>query len=566
MNEIPSGPQQMPAQASGRLPRYRRLMRFMVLITSLTATVPLVIMTAVNYYQDRDAYKTESRFAISGILSNTKRKLMFVIQERISAISLVVSQQSYEELRSEGQLMKALRNLKQSFGGFVDLGLIDTDGTQSHYVGPYELMGVNYRDQAWFHEVSLRGEYVSDVFMGHRNFPHFVIAVKKELPGGGFYVLRATLDMELLNQQIYALDLNRDTDAFITNQEGVLQTASAFYGDVFEEIDVEVPPHSRTRDVIKEYEQDGKWVTFGYAYIENSPFLLMAVARQQDPLGHWIQTRSDVLWLLMVSVALILLVVFYRTRHMVNRLRKADMERAKIFHNMEYTAKMATLGRLASGVAHEINNPLAIINENAGLLKDMATYTQDFPKKDRILRLVDSITGSVERCSRVTHRLLGFGRRMDTKNELIDLEHLMKEVVSFQQTEASHRNIEITYDFPKDLPPVESDRGQLQQVFLNLVSNAYAAVGDGGKIDIALSQPNSNEVTVIIADNGPGIPADDLKHIFEPFFSTKGEAGTGLGLSITHDIVEKLGALIDVRSKVNEGTEFIVNLPTEKLQ
>jgi len=108
---------------------------------------------------------------------------------------------------------------------------------------------------------------------------------------------------------------------------------------------------------------------------------------------------------------------------------------------------------------------------------------------------------------------------------------------------------------------IESDRGQLQQVFLNIVNNAFAAVDDGGRIEISIQNYNDNRIAVSFRDNGAGISEENLKHIFEPFFSTKGELGTGLGLSITNDIVEKLGGHINVESKVGEGTSFTIDLP-----
>jgi signal transduction histidine kinase len=226
---------------------------------------------------------------------------------------------------------------------------------------------------------------------------------------------------------------------------------------------------------------------------------------------------------------------------------------------------MATLGRLAAGVAHEINNPLAIINEKAGLLEDMAKHNPDFPKRDKILGMVDSISTSVDRCSRVTKRLLGFGRRMETTRERIDLRSLIKDVLEFQGTEATHRSIDIDVQVDDNVPMITSDRGQLQQVLLNLVSNAYAAVPDGGRIEIKVTQTNADEVAVSVSDNGSGIAPADLKNIFEPFFSTKGESGTGLGLSITRDIVERLGGIIEAESELGEGTTFTVLLPVEKV-
>ncbi len=306
-------------------------------------------------------------------------------------------------------------------------------------------------------------------------------------------------------------------------------------------------------------------MTIGYAAIEGTPFILVALSIRQASFKHWLYQRSDVILFLIASVVAILVVVSFRSKHVITRLRESDSRRAKMLHNLEYTNKMATLGRLAAGVAHEINNPLAIINEKAGLIKDIATYEGDFPKKDKVVALVDSISLSVDRCSRVIRRLLGFGRRMETRKEQIDVKSLIDDVLDFQRTEAAHRNIRINVQAAPEVSPIQSDRGQLQQVFLNIISNAYAAVEDGGTIDIVITQPNSNEIAVTITDDGVGIDKKDLQNIFEPFFSTKGETGTGLGLSITKDLIEKLGGIIDAKSEIGKGTVFTVNMPIEKV-
>lgn len=555
-----------PELAGTRMPRYRRLRRKMVAITSVVALAPLVILTGINYLQDREAYRGEARFAVSRILSNTKRTLEFVVEERRSALALVISEQSYRELGSDTALAITLQHLKNSFGGFVDLGMINSEGQQEYYTGPYNLKDRNYRDQTWFHEVVLRGSYVSDVFMGHRNFPHFVVAVKHDRGLNDFYILRATIDMELINRQIQSLNLDRATDAFIINRQGVLQTESIFYGGVLQEAALKVPTGSQSREIIEEFKENGRWITSGYAYIEGTPFILMAIRRLENPFFHWLGRRSDVVWFLLVSSALILGVILYSSSQMARQLREADLRRARAFHNIEYTNKMATIGRMAAGVAHEINNPMAIINEKAGLLRDLVGFSNDFPQKEKILGLVDSVLRSVDRCSKVTHRLLGFARRMEIRKESINMIDLIKEVAGFQGTEAMHRNIEVNFDFEDGLPQIESDRGQLQQVFLNIITNAFAAVDDGGRLDITGRMRDTGSVAIGIKDNGSGISEENLAHIFEPFFSTKGEFGTGLGLSITRDIVEKLGGKIEVESDLGKGTCFTVILPLKKME
>ena len=540
---------------------YRRIWRQVVLLTLAVALAPLVIMTVINYFQYQNALTAEMVHPTSLLLSNSKRSLEFFLAERLSALRLVVHDQSLVELCEQDKLGHTLRNMNSSFGGFVDLGVIEQDGRQCAYVGPYNLVGKNYKDQDWFHEVSLRGEYVSDVFMGYRNTPHFVIAVRNDDAHGNFRVLRATVGADLLSHHAVSLDLKPTSDAFIINRQGILQTPSRFNGDFLKPSKIQVPPFRSESQVVEQREPSGSPYVLGYAYIERSPFILVMIKRQEDILTNWLALRGDLMGFLVTSIVLIIIVVLWSSTSMVNRIRRADLRRAEFVHNIEYTSKMASIGRLAAGVAHEINNPLAIINEKAGLMKDLVGMSEDFPRKDRFLKNITAIAKSVERCSAITHRLLGFAKRMDVKLETIDMQELLEDVLSFLGKEADYRNIKIDFHVDEEIPTIESDRGQLQQVFLNIINNAVAAVDQGGQIDIWIEKTRDGMVRVRIQDNGHGISKENLRKIFEPFFTTKKEYGTGLGLSITYGIVQKLGGNIDVESEVGKGTCFTITLP-----
>jgi two-component system NtrC family sensor kinase len=273
----------IPHQSDGQdsLPRYHRLRLNLIIVPFLAALVPLMIMAVINYYQYNKAYKAENRYTISHLLSNSKRSLQFAIEERRAVLSLITRGRSLEDLSNDARLMATLRDLKESFGDFVDLGLIDYDGNQSFYAGPYNLKNINYKNQSWFHEVSLRGIYVSDVFMGHRKFPHFVIAIARELEDGKFYVLRTTIDTKLLNRQIYSLESDEQIDIFILNKVGVLQTASTFYGKVLDTTNLQIPSRILDREMIEERTlHDGNNMTMGFAEIKwqtSSPGLSEAV-------------------------------------------------------------------------------------------------------------------------------------------------------------------------------------------------------------------------------------------------------------------------------------------------
>ncbi|MBA4371650.1 MAG: hypothetical protein C0402_02175 [Thermodesulfovibrio sp.] len=224
--------------------------------------------------------------------------------------------------------------------------------------------------------------------------------------------------------------------------------------------------------------------------------------------------------------------------------------------------KLASLGRIAAGVAHEINNPLAIINEKAGLMQDLLAISSDFEQKKSITAQIEGITGSVNRCRTITHRLLGFARRMDITIEPMNLNEAIRETIAFLKTDILTKAARLDLNLAEDLPEIRSDKIQLEQVFLNLIKNAVDAVAAGGEITITTSRKDEGAVQVFISDNGSGIPKDKLNHIFEPFFTTKGrDKGTGLGLFVSHAIVRKLGSRIQVQSEVGKGTTFTLDIP-----
>jgi len=541
--------------------RYRRLFLTVLIAVSVVAVVPLLIMTGVNYYQYRQAFRSEVSRPMVGLATSGKQGLESFLDERLSALELVVRECTYEELQDPVRLGRLLVNMKQAFGGFVDFGVLDDKGVQITYAGPFELEGRSYESAPWYRQVAQHGTYVSDVFMGYRNAPHFVVAVEHDTDTGHFFVLRATIDSEVINRLVASLVTQPSADAFLVNQDGILQTPSRRYGAALDSAPLPRLAAGSQATLSEITDGRGEDVIVSHAQIEHSPFTLVLVSPQGELLAGWITLRRNLLIFLGVSVVLILAVVSVGARHMVNRYREADMLRATAYHKMEYTNKMAALGRLSAGVAHEINNPISIINEKAGLLKDLLLMSREMPPRDKLTELVDSVLRSADRCGSITHRLLGFAKHMEVRRETIDLDSLLIDVLGFLEKEAAYRNIEVTFAFPETPPRIVSDRGQLQQVFLNIINNAFAAVDDHGRIEIGVREADGERWAAWIEDNGVGIAEEHLAHIFDPFFTTKKGAGTGLGLSITYGIVQKLGGEIAVQSTVGEGTRFTVTLP-----
>lgn len=541
--------------------RYHKTFIVSVLSVSIVAIIPLLIITGTAYRQFKEVFHAEMTRPMVRFTTNGKQSLESFLSEHISALTMVIGERSFEELQDSGTLERVFVNLKQAFGGFIDLGVIDEEGIQLSYIGPYELEGVNYEESTWFHEVTLRGVHVSDVFMGHRNFPHFVIAIRQDLGAGHQFVLRATIDTDVLNRLVQSLVIQPHGDAFIINREGVLQTPSQFNGDVLDPAQLPGLPNSSQAELVELEAGNGESLIVTCAQIERSSFRLVLLRPSSALPADWLTLRRELGLFLAISIVLILGVIIGGSVYMIKRMQDADRLRALCYHKMEYTNKIESLGRMSAGVAHEINNPLSIITEKAGLLKDLLQLSEEMPPREKMVDLVNSVIKSADRCGGITHRLLGFAMHMQVQYETIDLGLLLKEVLGFLEKEAEYRNIYVDFRFPEIPPTVSSDRGQLQQVLLNILNNAFAAVDDGGHIVIGVQHVENNMIAVSIADDGIGVPEENLARIFEPFFTTKKGAGTGLGLSITYGIVEKLGGHISVESTVGEGTCFTVTLP-----
>jgi PAS domain S-box-containing protein len=236
-------------------------------------------------------------------------------------------------------------------------------------------------------------------------------------------------------------------------------------------------------------------------------------------------------------------------------------DRMKMEQQLLMAGKLASIGELAAGVAHEINNPLTAIMGYAQLL----AAQDDIP--EHIKLDLDKIFNQSQRAARIVQNLLTFARSYSLEKKIIDINELILKSLELRSYEHNVGNIEVTVDLQPGLPGISADENQIQQVLLNIIINAEHAITSKkreGKIKVTTMLDNSM-VKIILADDGPGIPRQMLERLFDPFFTTKEVGqGTGLGLSVCHGIVTKHGGRIYAESVEGQGAVFIVELPASR--
>lgn len=243
-------------------------------------------------------------------------------------------------------------------------------------------------------------------------------------------------------------------------------------------------------------------------------------------------------------------------RTLEEKVRQRTEELIAMHDRVAQSERLASLGKLAAGVAHEINNPLgAILALTALTLEDLAP---DDPRRADLQEVVRQ----AERCRNIVRGLLEFSRQTEPHVELLDPNKVLEDTLALISRQSFFFNIRVVKQLAPDLPRVSADRSQLQQVFMNMLINAVQAMEEKGTVTLQSRLAADGFVEISIADTGCGIPPDKLDRIFDPFFTTKPSGkGAGLGLSIAYGIVAKHGGAIAVASRPGEGSTFTVRLP-----
>ncbi|MBW2471057.1 MAG: hypothetical protein JRE18_03160, partial [Deltaproteobacteria bacterium] len=408
--------------------RYKRFRRTLTLVMIATFLIPLILTTMLSYYEHRSQMLADLRWNAE----SAKKTIETFLTELQTVLVYSLNGQTYEELVTGDNLKKLFNRLKSHYPSVVDLGIIDHNGIQQAYAGPYDLLGKNYSDREWFEVVTVNKTFIGQVEVGYRKVPHFTISVNFfNKNNGQTWIFRTSIDVSTLNRYIEQIGTGPLSDIFIVSRLGeppLLQTSSEQYGPPLSPYPFELP-HSRIGITISE--ERGVWdyvVLKAVSFIEGSPWALVLLKHGYLYGKDWSFFKARLFFIVMISTILALFIILQITKLFVGRIREADEKRESMMAEIEHTSKLASIGRLAAGIAHEINNPLAIISAKTGLITDLLELSENFKYKNKIESEIQGTANAVERCKVITHRLLGFARRMDVTLESISINSLMKEV------------------------------------------------------------------------------------------------------------------------------------------
>jgi two-component system NtrC family sensor kinase len=533
--------------------------------------VPMILASGLIFSQFQSAYKGNVHESIRAGAQKSKRDIDHLLKERLDTVQRLAEGFAMPYSNSEASLKSILNTLQlQNDPVFQELGVIDRKGVRVAYAGPDSSPKAAYSNADWYEEVMKAGHVISEVSSDWQGHPCITIAVKSQQQEE-VWILWSTLSYEAFDRFVQNTRVEERGTLFVLSRNGQWQTKPPFgiesgQGSLMDFFGMK---DASKDDVFVVQRTDASGIDHIYAagLIKDGDWLLIYCRRVSEVFSGLKKIQTIALTVILIFSILIGANALTLSKKMVRRIQRADQEKQKRNEKMFQTGKLASIGELAAGIAHEINNPVAIMIEEAGWIEDLLEE-EEFQKSKNLSeyrRALRQIRNQGDRCKEITQKLLSFARKTDSRVQTVQLIELMEDIITISEKRAKLSGIVINTDIQKDLPLIEAPPNELQQVLLNLINNGIDAMEEkGGTLSLS-ARLEEDRIVIEVSDDGPGIPEEIRSQVFDPFFTTKSVGkGTGLGLSICYGIVKELGGEISLRSVVNKGTTFTVRIPLKR--
>jgi two-component system NtrC family sensor kinase len=539
----------------------------------LVPVIPFIVVLGIGYYHFTTSLETSTLATMNRVVEDHRQMIDTFLRERRGDLGFILNTNSYENLTDPEKFYKAFAQLQRYSNAFVDLGVFDQEGIHVMYQGPYRLVGIDYGKEEWFRHVLKEGYYLSDIFLGFRRIPHFVIALKRE-ESGKTWVIRATIDTYVFNELVEKVRIGKTGEAYILNPQGIFQTARRSGGNLLakDPDDIhETKPQPGVRTFIRK-DARGDECLFATTWLQEKEWMLVVRQETADAFKALRSATFMILFIMILGGVTITVLAYTLTRQIIRRMQRMDLEKHQLGQQLVRATRLAELGQMAAGFAHEINNPLQIMKSDRALIEMIVTDLKkkgnlEDPDVKDLEETLDQLKLQIERCSKITQAILEFGRKNEPAEKDVDVGVFISQVTSMINEKASVQGIRLKKEISEETPLLRADPSQLQQVLLNLLNNAIDAITErhgceGGELFVQAGPDANGRVKISVRDNGAGISPDNLKKIFAPFFTTKPPGkGTGLGLYVCYGIIEGMGGAMEVESQRGVGTTFVVSLP-----
>ncbi|MCF8025917.1 MAG: histidine kinase [Desulfobacteraceae bacterium] len=549
---------------------FRKLRKRLFVSICLAFLVPLVILSVYFHIQFNTNLKKSSRLHLISLAESQRNTVDLFLQERVANLFSLFHRAEFNVTPTQDRMNSYLQHLTEFSDAYVDVGFMTPRGVQIGYSGPYPyLRGKDYSEETWYVNLmkAERNYFISDIYMGFRNKPHFTIAVKQPV-GGGTYVMRATLDPDKIYMFLRNIAQGKSVASSLINMAGTYQIVDPDEGGVLSQSPYD--PKRLINQQVLEISMEGKSHLIAAARLTEVPWVLIVHQPLNVAYAKMYTTRRIMIGATILIVLVMFSAIWMATYRLLRRAEENEASRRELKSQLFHAAKLASLGELSAGVAHEINNPLGVILSQCGVIKDIfdpeyGGSTEIGPETaGQVREEIGIIEESVYRARDVTQKLLKSSRRTEPRLVQSNVNDLIDEVVEgFMERELKVSNIELIRDYDRNLPDIRTDPDQTRQVFQNLINNAFDAIEGPGKITIS-TRHSGKAVKVAVSDTGKGMTSEEMEKIFLPFFTTKEVGkGTGLGLAISLNIVESLGGSMHVQSMPGAGSAFTITFPID---